>query len=57
MIFGSKLTNGIRFGSKMNDSGTSFGGKLRAIGSVLKTGGDIFDKAVDIKNDLERIRG
>ena len=57
MIFGSKLTNGIRFGSKMNNSGTSFGGKLRAVGNILKTGGDIFDKAVDIKNDLERMRG
>ena len=57
MLFGNKLVNGLRFGSKINDSGTSFGGKLRAIGSILKTGGDIFDKATEIKNDLERMRG
>lgn len=57
MIFGSKLTNGLTLGGKLRGpTGTGFGHKLYAIGSIIKNGGEIYNKIGDIRNDLEKFR-
>ncbi len=52
-MFGSKLIMGSRFGSKLT-TGSNFGHKLYTIGSIIKTGGEIYNKVNDIRSDLEK---